>query len=74
MLSNWTLLDLYVQLRLEELRARGPAPVAPPEEDSAIRHRLARTLVGLGLRLDAEASRAALGAFEPAPRLNGSDA
>ncbi len=75
-LWNDNLLGLYVELRKEELhrKARQPVPPAAPSLWTVLRRRLARRLVGLGLRLDADASRAAIRSREAAPRLNGSDA
>jgi hypothetical protein len=68
-------LELYARaLAPERERERcDPVPPAKPGFWAVRRRRLARRLVGLGLRLDADASRAVLGS-ETAPQLNGSDA
>ncbi len=73
---NDYLLGLYVEQRKEELhrKARQPIPPAAPSFGTVLRRRIARSLIGLGLRLDADASRAAIRSREAAPRLNGSDA
>jgi len=74
---NPTLFELYAELRAAELAQRPRSqPLPPPNSGlwSVLRQRLAQRLVGLGLRLDAEASRAAVRSLEVAPRLNGSDA
>ncbi len=76
-MMNSILPELYAQLRVAELaQQRRSQPVPPPNSGlwSVLRQRLAQRLVGLGLRLDAEASRAAVRSLEVAPRLNGSDA
>lgn len=76
-MMNGTLLELYAQLRtadMHERRRSQPRPPRRPGPLSAWRGRAARGLVALGLRIDAEASRAAVGSAEAAPRLNGSDA
>ncbi len=75
-LWNDNLLDLYVELRREELHGntRPPIPPAEPGLWTVLRRRIARSLIGLGLRLDADASRAAIRSREAAPQLNGSDA
>ena len=74
---NSTLMELYAELRVAELAQRlRSQPLPPPNSGgwTVLRQRLAQRLVGLGLRLDAEASRAAVHSLEVAPRLNGSDA
>jgi hypothetical protein len=70
-----TELELYTWSRAFERERERSDPVPPRGLSfwSARRRRLARRLIGLGLRLDADASRAAL-TSERAPRLNGSDA
>ncbi len=75
-MDHWTLLDTLARLREAELRQWRSEPVPPATPGLWItwRRRLARRLVGLGLRLDAEASRALIGAAGITPRLNGSDA
>jgi hypothetical protein len=76
-MMNSTLLELYAELRTAELnRQRRSQPLPPPNSGlwSVLRQRLAQRLVALGLRLDADASRAAVRSLEVAPRLNGSDA
>jgi hypothetical protein len=72
---NPTELELHV-LSLASKRERERSdPVPPPALSfwTARRRRLARRLIGLGLRLDADASRAALRP-ETTRQLNGSDA
>jgi hypothetical protein len=73
-MENWRLLELYAEARIAEQGRRPQRPVPPdgPGFWARRRQRIAQTLVRLGVRLDAEASRAAIGSF--APRLNGSDA
>lgn len=68
-------LELCARAMASEREPQPLQPVPPPALGfwTVRRQRLARKLVGLGLRLDADASRAALAA-ETAPRLNGSDA
>ncbi len=70
---NDNLMELYVKLRKEELhqKARQPMPPPAPSFWSALRRRLARNLIGLGLRLDADASRAAISSRKASPQLNG---
>ncbi len=74
---NLMLSELYAELRAAELAQRLRSQPVPPANSgrwSVLRQQLAQRLVGLGLRLDAEASRAAVRSLEVAPRLNGSDA
>lgn len=75
-MEHWALLEVFARLRAAELQQRGSQPVAPatPGFWSAWRRRLAKGLVGLGLRLDADASLAAIGSIDTTPQLNGSDA
>ncbi len=75
-MEQWILLELYADLRAAELQQRRsePSPPATPGLWTVWRRRLARRLIGLGLVLDAEASRAVIGSRETSPRLNGSDA
>jgi len=73
---NWMLFELEAQMRHTEAQRRRHLPQfaeAPPLWPAA-RQGLAEALVGLGLRLDPEASRAAIRSADPTPRLNGSDA
>ncbi len=69
-----TELELYSSSLTPRREPERLDPVPPPRPSfwTARRRRLARRLIGLGLRLDADASRAAL-SRETAPRLNGSD-
>lgn len=74
---NPILMELYAELRVAELERQRPSQPLPPPNSGlwrGLRQRLAQRLVSLGLRLDAEASRAAVRSLEVAPRLNGSDA
>lgn len=75
-MMNATLLEVYVQLREAELRQRRVQPSTParPVGGPTWRRRLAQRLIGLGLRLDADAARAVAPSIEATPRLNGSDA
>ena len=75
-MDHWSVLDILARLREAELQQRRPEPVPPwtPSLWATWRRRLAQRLVGLGLRLDAEASRALIGSAGITPRLNGSDA
>ena len=75
-MEPWTLLEIFSRLRAAELQQRASKPVPPttPGFWTDWRRRLARRLIGLGLRLDADATRAIIGASETAPQLNGSDA
>ncbi len=73
-MMNATLLELYLKLRETELQQQRYAQPSPPARPGMWRRRLARGLVALGLRLDADASRAAAGRIETNPRLHGSDA
>ncbi len=73
-MMNATLLELYVKLRERELQQRRYVRPSAPAKPGAWRRRLARGLIALGLRLDADASRAALGRIETTPRLHASDA
>ena len=70
------LLEMYARLRAAELAAQSGArrPLAKPIAGSALRKRLAQGLIDIGLRLDAEASRAVLSAVEATPRHQGCDA
>ncbi len=70
------LLEIYARLRVAELAEQFGArrPLAKPIAGSTLRHRLAQGLIGIGLRLDAEASRAVLSAIETTPRHQGYDA
>ncbi len=73
----WSMIELELCAQAmaseREPRPLQPVPPAAPGFWIVRRRRLARKLIGLGLRLDADASRAAL-AKDAAPRLNGSDA
>lgn len=65
MTESWVALEMLAAERSSELRrrseqARRSAGLEPEERRPGLRHRLARALVGLGLRLDAEATRSAL--------------
>ena len=75
-MMDWRLFELEHMLRQVERQRHWPEPLAPPRPHVAtlVRQRLARGLVSIGLLLDAEASRAAAGAIEVAPRLNGNHA
>ncbi len=75
-MMNPTLMEIYTRLRAAELAEQFGArrPLAKPIAGSTLRHRLAQRLIGIGLRLDAEASRAALSAIETTPRHQGYDA
>lgn len=70
-----TLLEFYAELRAAELEQQrvGRRPPARPPIGASLRQRLAQGLIGVGLRLDADASRAILGSFEAAPQRNSSD-
>jgi len=70
---DWRLLELEHELRQIERRQRRLEPLPPgnPSLGARARERLAHGLVGLGLRLDAEASRAAVGSIDATTRLNG---
>jgi hypothetical protein len=73
---NWMLFELEAQMRSAEAERRRHQPrfaEAPPLWPAA-RQSLAEALVAIGLRLDPEASRAAIRSADPTPRLNGSDA
>ena len=71
---DWKLLELYARARQDELYGEHDVQPESRTAPAGWRKTLARQLIGLSLRLDADASRAAAGAGEPAPRLNGSDA
>jgi len=68
-------LELYDWSQVVERGHERADPVPPPKATfgTVWRRRLAQGLIGLGLRLDADASRAALRP-ETAAQLNGSDA
>jgi hypothetical protein len=70
-----TELELYVRSRASDRELERSNPVPPPALSfwTVRRRRLARRLIGLGLRIDAEASRAALRP-EATTQINGSDA
>ena len=72
-MMDWRLFELEHELRQLELRQSRLELLPPgkPGLGTRARQRLARGLVGLGLRLDAEASRAAAGSIEATARLNG---
>jgi hypothetical protein len=64
MMENWAIAEMLAAHRaaerrklLEQMRRWGGLE---PQRRPGLRHRLARALVGLGLRLDAEATRSAL--------------
>lgn len=71
---DWKLLEVYARARQEELY--GEHHLQPVSRTAAAgwRKTLARQLIGLGLRLDGDASRATVAAGEPARRLDRSDA
>ncbi len=73
---NWMLFELEAQMRRMEAERHRHLPVAieAPPLWPAARQSLAEMLVGLGLKLDPEASRATIRSADPTPRLNGSDA
>ena len=75
-MQSWLLLELYIELRAAELNQRKGQRLPPSRASfwAPWRQRLAQGLVALGLRIDADASRAAVRSPEPAPHLNGSDA
>jgi hypothetical protein len=73
-MESFGLVELYAKARTAEAELRPKQPVPPEGPGFWARRRqgMAKTLVRLGVRLDADASRAAIGSF--ATRLNGSDA
>ena len=75
-MQPWTLLEILAQLRAAEPQQPRTEPLRPATARfwTVWRRRLAQGLIGLGLRLDADASRAAIGSIETSPWLNGSDA
>ena len=75
-MMDWRLFELEYMLRAVERQQHRPQPLARPRPAVAtlVRQRLARGLVSIGLRLDAEASRAAVSTVEASPRLNGNHA
>ncbi len=74
-MMNSTLLEIYAQLRAAETERQiaRPLPPATQQRLPTFRQRVAQGLVDLGLRLDAEASRAVFGPREAAPQPNRSD-
>lgn len=68
-----TELELYAWTLASKRKRSDPVPPLALSFWTARRRRLARRLIDLGLRLDADASRAALRP-ENATQLNGSDA
>lgn len=73
-MGSWGLVELYAETLQAEARVQKQQPVPPegPGFWTRGRRAMAKALVRLGVRLDADASRAAIGSF--ATRLNGSDA
>jgi len=74
-MMNATFLELYARLRPAEL-AHEAHRLLPARSSTGpgLRRRLAQALIGLGLRLDADASRSALRSLNVLPRGNASDA
>jgi hypothetical protein len=67
MIENWAALEMLAAQRLSQRRklleeVRRWGGLERKRRRPGLRHRLARGLVGVGLRLDAEASRSALAA------------
>lgn len=67
MVDNWAVVEMLAAQRAAERRkqleqAKRWGMLGPERRRPGLRHRLARALVGVGLRLDAEASRSALAA------------
>jgi len=65
MMENWAVVEMLAAQRAAERRklleqVRRWGALEPQRHRPGLRHRLARALVGVGLRLDAEASRSAL--------------
>lgn len=65
MIENWMVIELLVEQRAADRRklladAKRLSVLETPQRRPGLRRRLARALVGLGLRLDAEATRSAL--------------
>ena len=71
---DWQILELEALLRTGQSEPRRVQPLRPAAPTRPWRRHVAGWLIGLGLHLDAEASRAAIGRMDIAPRLNGSDA
>ena len=59
---HWTILELYAQTRVLEMRLDAPKLPKRSGTPAGWRRLLARTLIGLGLRIDADATAAAIGA------------
>ena len=64
---HWTILELYAQTRVLEMRLDAPKLPKRSGTPAGWRRPLARTLIGLGLRLDADASPGAAGSRGAAP-------
>jgi hypothetical protein len=67
MIDNWVVAEMLAAQRVSERRkmleqARRWGGLEPERRRAGLRHGLARALVRLGLRLDAEATRSALAA------------
>lgn len=65
MIENWAAMEMLAAQRESERRKRSEqvrrwGGLGPARRRPGLRHRLARALVGLGLRLDAEATRSAV--------------
>jgi hypothetical protein len=65
MIDNWMITEMLVEQRAADRRkqlaeAQRLRVLETPQRRPGLRRRLARALVGLGLRLDAEATRSAL--------------
>lgn len=71
---DWKLLEVYARARQEELYGEHHLQPVSRTAPAGWRKTLARQLIGLGLRLDADASRGAVAASKSAPRLDRSDA
>ena len=71
---HWTMLELYAQTRVLEMHLDAPKMPKRSGTPGGWRRPLARTLIALGLRLDADASPAAISPRGAAPIAPGRNA